>query len=224
MDTSCQGGPFGFIHLGSGIEDQQIARAALEVPRLPRSRQRRQGQPISDCPTGQGSQVTAVPCDGSARVEVPASPDMTVERFTVIAAPPDVIYRVLVAVSDWPTWDPSVTVARPKAPRPLTAGDSFFKQESGFAIEARVLEAEPGRLLRWRGSPPGGGVVGVHSYRLVPIGGGRTLVVDREEFSRWYLRLFGWATDLHIGRQYQATLEALRTTVESSLGAVSSEH
>ncbi|MDP1828505.1 MAG: SRPBCC family protein [Archangium sp.] len=149
-----------------------------------------------------------------AHAEVPPSPDLVVERFIVITAPPGAIYELLAAVEQWPTWDPAITSARADAHRSLEVGDTFSKEESGTAITARVLEAEPGRLLRWRGLAPGG-IVGIHSLRLVALDERRTLVVNREEYSAWFLRLVGGVTDLGIGAQFDRTLGALRVAAES---------
>src|SRR5262245_43893671 len=102
------------------------------------------------------------------RTEVPASPDVVVERFAIIAAPPGRIYSVLADVERWPQWDPSVTTTRAYAKRPLAEGDRFFQNPGGYATNARVLDAEAGRLLRWRGSNDSG-IVGIHSFRLVSI-------------------------------------------------------
>lgn len=157
-----------------------------------------------------------------AHADVPPAPDIVVERFAVIEAPPRRIYQLLADVERWPGWDPNVAATRAHAGRPLQAGDRFFQHTGGYRIEARVLDAEPGRWLRWRGqAADGGGIVGVHSFRLVPLEGGRTLVINREEFSRWYLRLIGWATDVGVGKQFQRTMDALarRAAAPSAPGA-----
>lgn len=157
----------------------------------------------------QFSRVFALP----AHREVPRSRQLIVERYEIINAPPQLIYDVLADADAWPTWDPVVTFAETEAHRPLEAGDVFSKEERGTEISAKVLEAQPGRLLRWRGVAPGR-IIGVHSYRLVRLEPERTLVVAREEFSHWALRLFAWATDLGIGAQFETTLSALKATAE----------
>jgi hypothetical protein len=141
-----------------------------------------------------------------AHAQAPATPDIVVERYAVIDATPRQIYDVLTDVARWPAWDPNVAATRAHAGRALQPGDRFVQHTAGYRIEARVLDAEPGRWLRWRGED---GIVGVHSFRLIPLGDGRTLVINREEFSRWYLRLIGWATDVGVGKQFDRTLEAL---------------
>jgi hypothetical protein len=140
------------------------------------------------------------------------SPDSVIERSLVIAAPAARVYEILADVALWPEWEPNIPVTRAYQGRPLTAGDTFHQEPNGFAIEAEVLDAVPGRLLRWRGE--GGGLVAVHSFRLVPLGPARTLVVNHEEFHGWFLPLVTWATDLGIGDGLETTLASLRLRAE----------
>ena len=155
-----------------------------------------------------------------ARPEIPASPDVVVERTIDIDAPPEHVFAILVDVERWPTWDPAVKTVKAHAGRPLEGGDRFYQDPAGYECEALVLDVVPGRAVRWRGTAPdGGGIVGVHSYRLVPLESGGTRVIDREEFSKWYLRLVGWASDFGVGDQFDRTLAALKKHAEATPGA-----
>lgn len=155
-------------------------------------------------------QVAAAP--DLPELAVPHRTDLVVERSVAVAAPPALVYDLLADVARWPDWDPAVTKTIAHAGRPLQAGDRFFQNPQGFEAEAVVLDAVPGKLLRWRGE--GDGIVGVHSYRLVPTAEGGTLVYDREEFSAWWLRLVGWATDAGVGDGFETTLAALARKAE----------
>lgn len=148
---------------------------------------------------------------------VPEGPDVIIERRVVIDAPPERVYEILVDIQRWPDWDPGVTRTEPYAGRPLERGDRFYMNPGGYDTVAQVLEAEPGRLIRWRGE--GGGIVGVHSHRLVEIAPNRTMVVNREEFHAWYLRPVGWFTDVGIGDDFQAALNALKARAEGEVEA-----
>lgn len=149
------------------------------------------------------------------RPEVATSPDVVVERSIEIASPPAEVFAILVDAARWTEWDPNVKTVRAYAGRPLAVGDHFYQDPAGYACEARVLDVVSDRVIRWRGqAPDGGGIVGVHSYRLVPLANGGTVVINREEFSKWYLRLVGWATDFGIGDQFDATLRALKRRAE----------
>jgi hypothetical protein len=56
----------------------------------------------------------------------------------------------------------------------------------------RVVEAEAGRVLRWKGSLPIPGLfVGVHELRVEPIGAGRSRFVQRETFGGILVPLLG---------------------------------
>ena len=155
-----------------------------------------------------------------ARPEIPASPDIVVERTIDIDAPPEHVFTILTDVERWTDWDPVVKTVKAHAGRSLQVGDRFFQDPAGYECEALVLDVVPGRAVRWRGTAPdGGGIVGVHSYRLVPLEGGGTRVINREEFSKWYLRLVGWASDFGVGGQFERTLAALKQHAEATHAA-----
>ena len=147
----------------------------------------------------------------SAHREVPR-PDLVVERYAVLDETRERIYDVLAAVESWPAWDPTISFI--EAHGSLRQGNVFAMREGGFLIRARVLDAERPRLIRWRGAAPGG-VVEVHSFRMVTVDAHHTLVVERAEFKKWFLRLAAWASDFGIGKQLERTLEALRKTAQS---------
>ena len=151
-----------------------------------------------------------------ARPEIPASPDLVVERTIDIDAPPEHVFAILTDVERWTDWDPAVKTVKAHAGRSLQVGDRFYQDPAGYECEALVLDVVPGRAVRWRGTAPdGGGIVGVHSYRLVPLEGGGPRVINREEFSKWYLRLVGWASDFGVGDQFERTLAALKQHAEA---------
>ena len=151
----------------------------------------------------------------SAHPEVPKSPDLVIERYAVISAKPEKLFELLTHAQKWADWDHGITRVAIPARRPLMVGDVFTKVEMGIKVEAQVLEAEPGQLLRWRGRAPGR-IVGVHSFQLVPLDSKRTLVVNREEFSNGVLRLFGFATDFGLGKRFERSLEGLKAAAEAA--------
>jgi hypothetical protein len=155
------------------------------------------------------------------RPDVTASPDAIVQRSIDIDASPEHVFAILVDVERWPRWDPSVTRTVAHASRPLEVGDRFYQNPGGYDVEAQVLDLMPGRALRWKGAPPdGNGITGVHSFELVPLAAGRTRVINREEFSRWYLRTVAWATDFGLGEQFARTLAALKRVAETGTSAL----
>jgi len=150
-----------------------------------------------------------------AHPEVPKSPDLVIERYAVISAKPEKIFELLTHAQKWADWDHGITRVAVPARRPLMVGDVFTKVEMGIKVEAQVLEADRGALLRWRGRAPGR-IIGVHSFQLVPLDSKRTLVVNREEFSNGVLCLFGFATDFGIGKRFERSLEGLKAAAESA--------
>ncbi len=146
-----------------------------------------------------------------AHAERPEDPDLVVERHAVVEGEPEELYAALADVASWPAWMPNMTRTVAHAGRPLHAGDGFYQEPVGYRVEAKVLDAVPGRLLRWRGEADG--IVGVHSVQFFGLGEGKSLVINREEFHSGWLRLVGWATDAGIGDAFSATNEALELRV-----------
>ena len=144
--------------------------------------------------------------------EVPKVPDLVVERYAVIDETRERIYDVLAAAESWPAWDP--TISRIEAHGSLHEGNAFAMREARFLVRARVLDADRPRLIRWRGVGPGG-VVEVHSFRMVSLDSHHTLVVERAELKKWFLRPLAWATDFGLGATFDRTLEALKKTAQS---------
>lgn len=102
-----------------------------------------------------------------------------------IAKPPAEVWRVLAAFEEWPDWHPSILEFAGSA----TAGNKLrFRARSpegggGVTLKPTVLDADSGRLLRWRGHFLVPGLFdATHEFVLEATGGG-TRVTQRERFS-----------------------------------------
>jgi len=138
--------------------------------------------------------------------------DTIVERHVLIPASPTCVYDVLTDIDAWSAWDPSIEAAYHVDGEAFEPGTVFYQGfvHDAFEAHSRVLVAERGEQVVWRGqSPDGTGPIGLHSYRLRDQGDGTTLVVNREAFSAWYVRPIAWFTDLGIGAQFEDVLQAL---------------
>lgn len=102
-----------------------------------------------------------------------------------IGSPPEKTWDVLAALDEWPAWHPTITEFAGTA----TAGHRLrFRArsaEGGGAVTLKptVLDAEPGRLLRWRGHFLVPGLFdATHEFVLEPTPRG-TRVTQRERFT-----------------------------------------
>jgi hypothetical protein len=99
---------------------------------------------------------------------------------TDIDASPEAVWAVLSDLPSYPSWNPFIREASGQ----LAAGerlDLTMQPEGGRAMRFRptVLEAEPGRELRWRGRLVAPGVFdGEHRFAIEPTAGGSRLVQE----------------------------------------------
>lgn len=142
--------------------------------------------------------------------ELPEEADMAVRRQRVMPVSAACLYDVLADIEAWPAWDRAVVRTERLAGEGTAAGAVFHQQLGDYRFNARILDAEPEKRLRWRGqNPDGSGIVGVHTWTFVPQPDGTTLVINDEHFHAWYVRPLGWLTDLGIAKQFDQTLENL---------------
>jgi hypothetical protein len=109
----------------------------------------------------------------------------TIATSVEIAAPIERVWSFLSDLPGWSRWNPFCTVtegtlgpdARLKVViRPEGMGPQTFAP--------RIVRLDPGRGFAWRGSLPIPGLfVGTHGYDLTDLGGGRTRLDHREDFT-----------------------------------------
>ena len=99
---------------------------------------------------------------------------------TDIDASPEAVWAVLSDLPSYPSWNPFIREASGQ----LAAGERLdlkMQPEGGRAMRFRptVLEAEPGRELRWRGRLVAPGVFdGEHRFAIEPTAGGSRLIQE----------------------------------------------
>ena len=102
------------------------------------------------------------------------------KTITDIDASPEAVWAVLSDLPSYPSWNPFIREASGQ----LAAGERLdlkMQPEGGRAMRFRptVLEAEPGRELRWRGRLVAPGVFdGEHRFAIEPTAGGSRLVQE----------------------------------------------
>ena len=102
-----------------------------------------------------------------------------------VEAGADHTWRVLTTFEEWPTWHPSMLEFEGSAAAGNRLRFRARSPEGGGAvtIRPRVLEADPGRLLRWRGHFLVPGLFdATHEFALEPTSRG-TRVTQRERFT-----------------------------------------
>ncbi len=136
---------------------------------------------------------------------------------TVIAAPVEFVWAELVALSDYPAWNPFITSIRGD----LVAGARLevrIAPPGGRTMTFRptVIAVEHGARVEWLGHVGFTGVFdGRHSFEVEPTVDGGTRLTQAEEFSGLLVPLMG-AVLPRTRAGFEAMNEALRVRAERS--------
>ena len=112
-----------------------------------------------------------------------------------VAADPEVVWEVLTAIEDWPSWNPDVASASLEGE--LAEGSRFSWKSGRATITSTLQQVERPRLIAWTGRTLG--LRAIHVYRL-EAHGGHTLVSSEESWEGPVARVFR--------RRMQKTLES----------------
>jgi hypothetical protein len=140
----------------------------------------------------------------------------TISADIVIDAPAREIWDVLADFRRYSEWNPFIREAEGSA----TPGERITirvhqldRKPSTF--KPRILAAEPGRELRWRGHVIAPGVFdGEHSFALAPVDGGAVRVTQSETFTGLLVPFIGGLIDATADR-FDALNHALKERVEA---------
>jgi hypothetical protein len=141
----------------------------------------------------------------------------TIETVIEIAAPPESVWASLVDFAAYGSWNPFI---RSIEGEPTPGARLKVRIEppgrSGMTFKPTVLEAAPGRRLRWLGTVGVRGVLdGEHRFELEPLAGGRTRFTHSEQFRGVLVPVFaGMLADTRRG--FEAMNAALKARVERS--------
>jgi hypothetical protein len=133
---------------------------------------------------------------------------------TVIEASPQQVWDVLTDFAAYAQWNPFIINAAGSA----RVGERFtatFRPAGsrGTRIRPRILRAEPGRELRWKGSVVVPGLFdGEHAFTLTPTADGGTHLRQEENFTGVLVPLFR-STFTATEQSFVAMNEALRDRV-----------
>ena len=111
-----------------------------------------------------------------------------------VAAPPEQVWEVLVAVERWPEWTDSVSSVRSLDGGPLAVGSRVEISQPRIPTGTyTVTVLEPGRAFTWEQRQPGSTVIAHHQCE--PLAGGGTRVELRV--------VMGGALGSVVGRLYR---------------------
>jgi hypothetical protein len=102
-----------------------------------------------------------------------------------VDATPDEVWKVLADRSSYPEWNPFIVSSTGELKTGATI-TNVLKDTNGkeTTFTPELLAVEPGKELRWIGKiAPGGIFDGEHAFRIEPLPGGRSKLVQEEKFN-----------------------------------------
>jgi hypothetical protein len=133
-----------------------------------------------------------------------------------VDATPERVWQVLTDFAAYPQWNPFIVRAEGDARR----GERLtlrMQPVGGRAITFRptVLEAAPGRRLRWLGRLLVKGIFdGEHSFTIEPLGEGRARLVQQEDFRGLLVPLMARSLDRRTLPAFELLNQALKRRAE----------
>lgn len=135
-----------------------------------------------------------------------------------IHATPDRVWEVLTDFAAYPEWNPFITQANGSA-RVGERLTNRMQPVGGRAVtfSPTVLEAEPGRRLRWLGHLLTPGIFdGEHTFTIQPLGDGQVRLVQHEQFRGLLAPLMSRSLDRHTLPGFELMNQALKRRAEQS--------
>jgi hypothetical protein len=130
-----------------------------------------------------------------------------------IAADPQVVWEVLTAFENWPTWNPEV---KSMSLQGTVAPGSTFRWKAGpGTITSRIERVEPPRLIAWTGKTLG--IHAIHFYWLEPRDG-KTFVRTKESYEGLVASLLRSPLRKTLDRALADGLRALKAEAEQPAG------
>jgi hypothetical protein len=135
-----------------------------------------------------------------------------------IHATPDRVWEVLTDFAAFPDWNPFITRASgtPRVGERLT---NRMQPVGGRAVTLRptVLEADPGRRLRWLGQLLVPGIMDAeHTFTIEALGDGQVRLVQQERFRGLLVPLLSRSLDRHTLPAFEQMNQALKRRAEQA--------
>jgi hypothetical protein len=133
-----------------------------------------------------------------------------------IHATPERVWQVLTDFAAYPQWNPFMTQARGTARRGERL--TIRMQPAGrraMTFRPAVLDADPGRRLRWLGRLGLPGIFdGEHSFTIEPRGDGQVRLVQQEEYQGLLVPFMAKSLDRHTLPAFEQMNQALKRRAE----------
>ncbi len=126
-----------------------------------------------------------------------------------VDAPPAVLWDVMSAIDDWPSWNPEIKSARLGGP--LAPGSTFRWRAGPGEITSTLREVRPGELIEWTGRTFG--VTAIHVWRIRPDGDG-SVVTTEESWDGLPARLFRRPSQRRLDAALESGLHLLKAEAE----------
>jgi uncharacterized protein YndB with AHSA1/START domain len=126
-----------------------------------------------------------------------------------VAADPEVVWEVLTAIEDWPSWNPDVTSASLEGE--LTEGTRFRWKAGRTTITSTLQRVERPRLIAWTGKTLG--LRAILVYRMEAHGAG-TVVSSAESWEGPVARVFRKRMQKTLSKAIEAGLGYLKAEAE----------
>ena len=133
-----------------------------------------------------------------------------------IQATPDRVWEVLTDFAAYPQWNPFITQAHGTA----RVGERLTNRMQpvggrGITLRPTVLEADPGRRLRWLGHMLAPGIFdGDHTFTIQQLGDGQVRLVQQEQFRGLLAPLMAKSLDRHTMPAIELMNQALKRRAE----------
>ena len=137
---------------------------------------------------------------------------MQAKNSMSVAAPVGLVWRILTAIDEWPTWQCGVKSANLNGP--LVVGTTFSWKTGGISIRSELSEVLINQRIGWTGTALG--TKAVHSW-LLEEQDGATLVVTNETLTGWLPKLMGVFNPNFLKTSLQAVLSDLKTAAEGQV-------
>ena len=128
----------------------------------------------------------------------------TLQASVQISASPQRVWAILTDLRGYPRWNPFIISSRGHVRVGATLTNVMHDAAGNTTFTPTVQVVEPGRELRWIGRVgPGGIFDGQHTFTIKPLGPGRVLFTQREDFT-------GVSVPFYEGRLHADTLPQFR--------------
>jgi hypothetical protein len=139
----------------------------------------------------------------------------TLQASVQISASPQRVWAILTDLRGYPRWNPFIISSRGQVRVGATLTNLMHDATGNTTFTPTVQVVEPGRELRWLGRVgPGGIFDGQHTFTIRPLGPGRVLFTQREDFT-------GVAVPFYEGHLHADTLPQFRA-MNAALARVAS--